>query len=57
MRRIKDTLRSIVRDESGTEIIEYALILGIISVASISMITVFGEKVLAKWTSIDSHSF
>ena len=42
------------RDEAGGEVIEYALILGLIIVTAIAIIGTVGTKVLARWTSVDS---
>jgi Flp pilus assembly pilin Flp len=44
----------LVRDERGGEILEWALIVGLIVVGAIAAITTLGTKVLAKWTTIDS---
>jgi len=41
-------------DDSGGEVIEYALILGLILVACIAIIGAVGTKVLARWTSVNS---
>jgi len=41
-------------DERGGEVIEYALIMGLIVVAAIAIIGTVGTKVLARWTSVDS---
>jgi Flp pilus assembly pilin Flp len=46
--------RSIVRDERGGEVLEYALIAGLIVVAAIAVIGTVGTKVLARWTSVNS---
>ena len=43
-----------ISDESGGEVLEYALIAGLIVVAAIAAITSVGSKVLARWTSLDS---
>ena len=43
-----------VRDEEGGEVLEYALIAGLILVAAIGLITAVGGKVLARWSSLDS---
>ena len=40
-------------DEGGGEVIEYALILGMILVVCITVIAGFGTKVLARWTSVN----
>jgi Flp pilus assembly pilin Flp len=47
-------LLSLVRDDRGGEVLEYALIVGLIVVAAIAAVTSVGTKVLAKWTSLDS---
>lgn len=41
-------------DEQGGEVLEYALIAGLIVVAAIAVITSVGGKVLARWQSLDS---
>jgi Flp pilus assembly pilin Flp len=41
-------------DEQGGEVLEYALIVGLIIVAAIAAITSVGTKVLAKWTSLNA---
>lgn len=51
---IMNRLKQILRDEKGGEIIEYALVAGLISVAAISVIGAFGGKVVARWTSVNS---
>jgi Flp pilus assembly pilin Flp len=40
--------------EDGGEVLEYALIAGLIIVAAIGVITAVGGKVLARWQSLDS---
>jgi Flp pilus assembly pilin Flp len=47
-------LKRLLTDESGGEVLEYALIAGLIVVASIAMIAKVGVKVLARWGSLDS---
>ena len=44
----------IVKDEQGGEVLEYALIAGLIVVAAIAAITSVGGKVLARWTSLNT---
>ena len=41
-------------DEQGGEVIEYALIAGLIIVAAIAVIASVGEKALARWNSVDT---
>jgi pilus assembly protein Flp/PilA len=50
----KATITKIWRDETGGEVIEYALILGLILVACIAIIGAVGTKVFARWTSVNS---
>ena len=52
--RIANVVRSIVSDERGGEVLEYALIAGLIVVAAIAVIGAVGTKVLARWTSLNS---
>ena len=50
---MKNLLKKLVKDEQGGEVLEYALIAGLIVVAAIAVITTVGEKVLAKWKGVD----
>ena len=54
MKTLKNLLSRVVRDEAGGEVLEYALIAGLIVVAAIAVIGTVGTKVLARWTSVDS---
>lgn len=45
-----------LRDERGGEVLEYALIAGLIVVSAIGAITCVGTKVLARWTSLNSST-
>ena len=47
-------LKKLIADEQGGEVLEYALIAGLIIVAAIAVITSVGSKVLARWTSLNS---
>jgi len=47
-------LLRLIRDERGGEVLEYAIVAGLIAIAAISMITAVGGKVLARWASINS---
>src|SRR5690606_42049744 len=53
MTAIKQTLKRLGRDQNGGEVIEYALILGLIVVVAIAIIAGVGTKVVARWTSVD----
>jgi len=51
---MKAIFSKLVRDEQGGEVLEYALIMGLIVVASIAVIGTVGGKVLARWNSVNS---
>jgi Flp pilus assembly pilin Flp len=44
----------LITDDRGGEVLEYALIAGLIVVAAIAAITAVGSKVLATWTSVQN---
>lgn len=46
-------LSAVFVDEAGGEVLEYALIAGLIIVAAIAVITSVGTKVVARWTSLN----
>jgi len=52
---IVKSFKRLLRDESGGEVLEYALVAGLIVIAAISVIGQVGSKVLAKWTSLNSR--
>ncbi len=54
MKAIKNLFVSLSKDEQGGEVLEYALIAGLIVVAAIAVIGAVGTKVLARWTSLNS---
>ncbi len=54
MKKLTNTFAKLVRDESGGEVLEYALIAGLIVVAAIAVIGSVGTKVLARWTSLNA---
>ena len=54
MKAMKNLLVKLVSDEQGGEVLEYALIVGLIIVAAIAAISSVGGKVLARWTSLNN---
>lgn len=54
LRRITSLLAQVFADERGGEVLEYALIAGLIVVAAISVIKSVGTKVLGRWQSLNS---
>ena len=53
--RLIERLKDLHANESGGEVLEYALVAGLIVVAAIAVIGQVGIKVLAKWTSLNSR--
>jgi len=51
---MKAMFAKLLSDERGGEVLEYALIMGLIVVASIAVIGTVGGKVLARWNSVNS---
>jgi Flp pilus assembly pilin Flp len=47
-------LRAVVRDDRGSEMIEWVLICGLICVVAFASIAALGTKVLTRWTSVNS---
>ncbi|MGD0770725.1 MAG: Flp family type IVb pilin [Tepidisphaeraceae bacterium] len=54
MKAISNFVTGLVKDEQGGEVLEYALIAGLIVVAAIAVIGSVGGKVLARWNSLNS---
>jgi len=54
MKSISNIVGRLLVEEEGGEVLEYALIAGLIVVASIAVISTIGTKVLARWTSLNS---
>jgi len=54
MKAIAKLVRNLVKDEQGGEVLEYALIAGLIVVAAIATISSVGTKVVARWSSLNS---
>jgi Flp pilus assembly pilin Flp len=56
MAALRTLIVKLVKDEAGTETIEYAVIAGLIVVATISAVALVGTKVAARWTTIKSSN-
>jgi len=54
MKAISNFVAGLIKDEQGGEVLEYALIAGLIVVAAIAVIGSVGGKVLARWNSLNS---
>ena len=49
-----NTLTSLVRDENGAAMVEYAILLGLIAIVSIGIITTLGTNVSAVFNQINT---
>jgi Flp pilus assembly pilin Flp len=49
-----EVIKRLVHDDLGGEVLEYALIAGLIVVAAIAVIGKVGGKILARWNSLNS---
>jgi len=54
MKAMKNLMRKLWADGRGGEVLEYALIAGLIVVAAIAVIGAVGTKVVARWSSLNS---
>lgn len=54
MKMFKSLVAKLAQDDRGGEVLEYALIAGLIVVAAIAVIGTVGTKVLARWNSLNS---
>ena len=54
MKTLCNTVRHLWNDEQGGEVLEYALIAGLIVVTTIVVVGNVGTKVLARWRSLNS---
>jgi len=52
MTRIQKSVIEFISNECGGEVLEYALIAGIIIIAAIAVIAAIGSKSLARWASL-----
>jgi Flp pilus assembly pilin Flp len=48
------TSQALIRDQRGGEVIEYAVVAGLIFVGAIAVIGCVGAKIVARWQKLDS---
>ena len=48
----RNALRTLLADERGGEVIEWALVAGLVVIATIAVIGAVGTKVVARWTTV-----
>ena len=54
LRPLRRAVRALWVDQRGGEVIEWALIAGLISITAIAVIASVGTKVLGRWNTINS---
>jgi Flp pilus assembly pilin Flp len=54
MKRISQMLVGFVKDEQGTETLEWGLVCGLIVVGAITAIALIGPKVTAMWNNVNT---
>jgi pilus assembly protein Flp/PilA len=54
MTSLKKVFNKLAADERGGEVIEYALVIGLIVVVAIAIIGAVGTKVVGRWTSVNT---
>ena len=47
-------LARLLRDDRGGEVIEWALVAGLIVIGTLAVIGAFGTKVLARWNTVNN---
>jgi Flp pilus assembly pilin Flp len=46
--------RALLRDERGGEVLEWALVAGLIVIGAITVVGAVGTKVLARWNTVNN---
>jgi Flp pilus assembly pilin Flp len=54
VKTVKSLFKRIWSNDQGGEVIEYALVIGLIVIAAIAIIATVGVKVVGRWNSVDS---
>ena len=55
MKRIANMLCGFVKDEQGTETLEWGLVCGLLVVGAITAITLIGPKVTDMWNDVNNE--
>jgi pilus assembly protein Flp/PilA len=48
------SIKALLRDERGASMVEYSILIGIITAAAIATIVLVGGKVTAAWTTLNT---
>jgi Flp pilus assembly pilin Flp len=57
MNSVRNLLVKVLKEQDGGEVLEYALIAGLIVIAAIAAISVVGTNVLARWNTLSGASW
>ena len=55
MKHLKNSMVALLKDESGQDLIEYALVAGLIGLAAVVAMTSLGGKISAAFNSVSSQ--
>ena len=55
MKNFKSIIGRFVRDENGTETLEWGLVCGLLVIGAITAITLIGPKVTAMWNNVNNQ--
>lgn len=53
--RVRELLKALLSDESGAEVLEYAIVTGLITVAALGVVAKFGMKVVSNWKNVKQN--
>ncbi len=51
---MRKLFKRLIAQDTGAEILEYVLIAGLVIISAVAIVAVFGTKVLARWTSLNT---
>ncbi len=55
MSKLISLVRRLSKDESGASLIEYSILIGLITVAVILLVSNVGDWVVSQWTALDTN--
>jgi pilus assembly protein Flp/PilA len=55
MTKLKEMALRLARDERGASMVEYSILIGIITAATVATIALIGGKVSTAWTTLNTN--
>lgn len=49
------SFKRMTKDENGSAVTEYAIVMGLVIIAAIAIVAQFGTRVLARWNSVNEQ--